>query len=78
MIGMSLRDYLVLRQMKLVHRDLHGADWRALSVAEVARRHGFQDFSRFAAAYRELFHEAPALAMRQRRQRMRPPAANRR
>jgi len=77
-IGMSLRQYLELRQMKLVHRDLHGADWGTLSVTEVARRHGFHDFARFAAAYRMLFNEPPALTIRQHRQRMRPPAANRR
>lgn len=77
-IGMSLRNYLELRQMKLVHRDLHGAGWGTLSVTEVARRHGFHDFARFATAYRTLFNEAPALTMRQQRQRMRAPATNRR
>ncbi len=77
MVGMSLRNYLVLRQMKLVHRDLHRADWGTSSVTEVARRHGFQDIARFAVAYRELFNEAPAVAMRQHRQRIRGPAAHR-
>mgnify|MGYP001811353113 CR=1 FL=1 len=34
------------------------------SVAAVARRHGFTNLSRFGAAYRRRFGEAPAEALR--------------
>jgi AraC-like DNA-binding protein len=64
-LGMGPRRYRYLRGMQLVHRALRSGNQDTSSVAEVARRYGLRDLSRFAANYRALYGELPSATLRQ-------------
>ena len=55
-----------LRDVRLerAHADLSAGEPDAVTVAQVARRHGFFHFGRFAATYRDRFGEAPSHTLR--------------
>jgi transcriptional regulator GlxA family with amidase domain len=57
-----------LRQVRLrrVREALDEASPEAATVRAVVTRFGFVHMSRFTAAYREAFHETPALTLRRR------------
>jgi AraC family transcriptional regulator, ethanolamine operon transcriptional activator len=60
--GMSPIRFLQLRRLHQVRRALRRD--AAVSVTEVALRHGFVNLGRFAAEYRQLFGESPSLTRR--------------
>ncbi|MEU8418240.1 AraC family transcriptional regulator [Amycolatopsis japonica] len=55
-----------LRDVRLqrAHADLSSAEPDVVTVAQVAQRHGFFHFGRFAATYRDRFGEAPSHTLR--------------
>jgi AraC-like DNA-binding protein len=63
-LGMSPNRYLGLRRLHAAWAELRHADPEKDCVAEVARRHGFSQVSRFATAYRRLFGEKPSETLR--------------
>lgn len=63
-LGFGPKHYLLLRRMHLARRALRHADPANATVASIAARFGFWDFGRFAAAYRDLFGEAPSVTLR--------------
>jgi AraC-like DNA-binding protein len=63
-LGMSPLAYARLRRLNLAHWTFQRADSRAASVARVARKFGFSELGRFAAAYRAIFGEAPSATLR--------------
>jgi len=62
-IGVSPTRYLLLRRLKEVRRALRNADAHTVDVAGIARRYGFTDRGRFAAAYQATFGEAPSATL---------------
>ena len=62
-LGMGPMIYLRLRRMNSVRRALSVACPADTTVAELARRHGFTELSRFAATYRTLFDELPSTTL---------------
>jgi AraC-like DNA-binding protein len=73
-LGMSPIQYVLLRRLKEVRRELRDANLNMVSVAEVAHRFGFAELDRFAKSYRATFGEAPSATL-QRIPGMRPPAS---
>jgi len=63
-LGMSPKHYLWLRRMHLVRRALRRADAERTTVTEIATDYGFWELGRFSVAYRSLFGESPATALR--------------
>jgi AraC-like DNA-binding protein len=63
-LNMGPSRYLRARRMQLVRRALRGADPSKTSVAQVARRYGFEELGRFAASYRARFGELPSETLR--------------
>jgi AraC-like DNA-binding protein len=63
-LGMSPTCYFRLRALHRVHDVLRGRDSGVTGVSQVARRHGFSDLGRFAAAYRALFGELPSATLK--------------
>ena len=72
-LGMSPTQYVLLRRLKEVRRELRDAKPDMVSVAEVAGRFGFAELGRFAETYRATFGEAPSATL-QRIPGMRPSA----
>ncbi len=66
-LGMSPKQYLMLRRMRLVHRALRAAAPGAATVTDLATRYGFWDLGRFAGEYRALFGETPSVTLGQSR-----------
>jgi AraC-like DNA-binding protein len=62
-LGMSPKQFLLVRRMNLVHQALKRAMPIATTVTEAATRYGFYDFGRFAGAYRLLFGELPSMTL---------------
>jgi AraC-like DNA-binding protein len=62
-LGMSPKQFLLVRRMNLVHQALKQAMAIATTVTEAATRYGFYDFGRFAGAYRSLFGELPSMTL---------------
>jgi transcriptional regulator GlxA family with amidase domain len=62
-LGMSPTQYVLLRRLKEVRRELRDANRNMVSVAEVARRFGFAELGRFAETYRATFGEAPSATL---------------
>jgi AraC-like DNA-binding protein len=69
-LGMSPGSYVRLRRLGRVRIALTRADPATASIAEIARRHGFSELGRFAAAYRVAFGETPSITLRTARARM--------
>jgi AraC-like DNA-binding protein len=59
-LGMSPKQYLLLRRMHLARRALRDSAPGETTVTDIATRHGFWQFGRFAGQYRSLFGEAPS------------------
>jgi AraC-like DNA-binding protein len=62
-LGMSPERYLLLRRMHLARRALRDSAPTATTVTEIATRHGFWQFGRFAGEYKSLFGEAPSATL---------------
>jgi AraC-like DNA-binding protein len=62
-LGMSPKQFLLVRRMNLVHKALKRAMPVATTVTEAATRYGFYDFGRFTGAYRSLFGELPSMTL---------------
>ena len=62
-LGMSPTQYVLLRRLKEVRRELRDANLNTVSVAEVAHRFGFAELGRFAETYRATFGEAPSATL---------------
>jgi AraC-like DNA-binding protein len=62
-LGMSPTRYVLLRRLRQVRITLRDAEPDALSIAELARRFGFEQLARFAAAYQAVFGEAPSTTL---------------
>jgi AraC-like DNA-binding protein len=63
-LGMGPNRYLRLRRLHAAHSALLRPDPEIRCVAEIARRYGFSELSRFATAYRALFDEKPSESLR--------------
>jgi transcriptional regulator GlxA family with amidase domain len=61
-LGMVPSKYIRLCRMQLVRQLLRSEDPTMTSLPEIAQRHGFKDFRRFARAYRSFYGEAPTPA----------------
>jgi AraC-like DNA-binding protein len=61
--GVSPNRYLKLHRLHLARRALRNGAFANATVGNVATRFGFQDFGRFAIAYRGLFGEAPSMTL---------------
>jgi len=62
-LQMSPSCYARLRRLNLVRAALRRADLATEKVATIARRYGFSELGRFAAAYRTVFEEAPSATL---------------
>jgi AraC-like DNA-binding protein len=62
-LGMSPKQYLLLRRMHLARRALRDSAPGETTVTDIATRHGFWQFGRFAGEYRSLFGEAPSATL---------------
>ena len=58
-LGASPTQYVLLRRLKEVRRELRDAHLNMVSVAEVAQRFGFVELERFSETYQATFGEAP-------------------
>lgn len=72
-LRMSPFTYSRLRRLNLVRSALRWADPASVTVAEIARQHGFSELGRFAVAYRTLFGETPSTTLRGERSTNRDP-----
>ena len=63
-LGMSPTRYHLLRRLNLARSALRRADPETTSVAEIARKHQFQELGRFAVVYRTVFGEMPSFTLR--------------
>ncbi|MBL6614891.1 MAG: helix-turn-helix transcriptional regulator [Reyranella sp.] len=64
LLGMSPTRYGRLRRLNRVRAALLRADPRTANVATVAKKYGFSELGRFAAAYRAAFGEVPSASLR--------------
>lgn len=62
-LGMSPKQYLLLRRMHLARRALGDADPKTITVTDIATRFGFWHFGRFAGSYRVIFGESPSVTL---------------
>jgi AraC-like DNA-binding protein len=62
-LGMSPKQFLLVRRMHLARRDLSRAMPSATTVTEVASRYGFWQFGYFSGAYKALFGELPSATL---------------
>lgn len=62
-LGMSPKQYLLLRRMHMARRALSASDPATTTVTDIATRFGFWHFGRFAGCYRLIFGEPPSLTL---------------
>jgi AraC-like DNA-binding protein len=65
-LGMSPSRYLRLRRLRLARSELTNVDSAVSSVAETAKRYGFDELGRFAGMYRSVYGETPSTTLRRR------------
>jgi AraC-like DNA-binding protein len=58
-LGISPKQFLLLRRMNMVRRALERAAPGETTVTEIATRFGFWELGRFAGAFRTWFGETP-------------------
>lgn len=63
-LGLTPSRYVQLRRLKLVRAAILCADPTTARVGQIARRYGFTELGRFAAAYRSAFGETPSITLR--------------
>jgi AraC-like DNA-binding protein len=63
-LGLSPGRYIRLRRLNMVRSALQQADPETASVSELAKRYGFTEMGRFAAAYRTVFGEVPSATLK--------------
>lgn len=73
-LGMSPKQFLLLRRLHLTNRALRKADRADTTVTDIATRFGFWELGRFAVRYGLLFGEPPSATLRNRPDRLRQPA----
>ncbi len=66
-LGIGPSVYMRLRRLKLVRAAMLRGDPAITQAGEIARRFGFREMGRFAAAYRTAFGEPPSATMRRTR-----------
>ena len=59
-LGTSPHQYLLLRKLHAVRRELRGRCRPQTTVTRAASRYGFRDFGRFSERYRKFFGELPS------------------
>jgi AraC-like DNA-binding protein len=62
-LGMSPKQYLLLRRMQMARRALGASDPTTATVTDIATRFGFWHFGRFAGCYRLIFGEPPSATL---------------
>lgn len=65
--GVSPKQFLMLRELHAVRRDLRTGTPQDPTVADVLARHGIWEFGRFASRYRRHFGELPSETLRRAR-----------
>lgn len=65
--GVPPKQYLLLRQLHVIHRVLRDGAPGDATVADVLTRHGVWEFGRFAGRYRRQFGEPPSETLRRAR-----------
>ncbi len=63
-LGMSPKQYLMLRRMSMARRVLLASVPGERNVTDIATSYGFWHFGRFSAVYRSLFNELPSESLR--------------
>ena len=64
-LGLSPKQYIILRRLRAAHDALCSADPKATTVTDVAMSCGFFELGRFAGRYRDAFGEVPSHTLRQ-------------
>ncbi len=63
-LGISPGRYVRMRRLYMARHSLVTSDPEKTSVTEIALRHGFFEFGRFAGVYRSEFGESPSMTLR--------------
>ena len=62
-LGVSPKQYLLLRRMHLAYRSLRKAVADVTTVTDIATQFGFWHFGRFAGSYQSIFGELPSVTL---------------
>jgi len=62
-LGVTPKQYLLQRQMRLARRALQQGNPKTTSVTRIATDHGFLELGRFAVNYRKMFGEPPSATL---------------
>ncbi|MFD6444851.1 helix-turn-helix domain-containing protein [Promicromonospora sp. NPDC060204] len=57
--GISLGDWIRTQRLEACNADLHRPEWRHMTIASIARRHGFADASTFGRLFRAAYGVSP-------------------